>query len=247
MNTQARARKSFPAAARAIFACAVFVLIATRAASADPPCQLGAIKASLALETDADGTVTVPVMVQDRPARLMVDTGAVASVLDMSFAHAAGRDATESRRRGVMLGGGILLRDVVNVETVKVGPVVTSDFTFIAAPSAVLSHEFMGMLGTDIMGGYDVEIDFAGETFKMLVPDQCPGQVVYWTHQPYAQIPIVLDQDRHIMVSVLLDGKPITAIIDTGAGRSFMSMAAAKELFGIDQTNRNSGELNWPD
>jgi hypothetical protein len=46
-----------------------------------------------------------------------------------------------------------------------------------------------------------------------------------------------LDDNRHITIPVMLDGKPLTAVADTGAARSFMSFQVAKEIFGLDEKN----------
>jgi predicted aspartyl protease len=204
---------------------------------ADPTCDLKQID-SLDLDTSGDGTVTVPVSIENHPARLMVDTGAAFSTVDESFARSVGMEPRAISNGGfLMLGGGIPLWQTATTRSLRLGRLVGLRFTFIVAPSEVLSPEMMGMLGPDVMGAYDVEIDFAGGKFNIFSQDHCPGQVVYWTHDAFAQVPMKLDADRHITIPVMLDGKQLTAIADTGAARSFMSLEVAKEIFGLDEKN----------
>ena len=53
----------------------------------------------------------------------------------------------------------------------------------------------------------------------------------------YAQVPIHVDDSWHISVPVTLNGKSLTAVIDSGADRSTMSMETLKDIFGIDEKN----------
>jgi len=137
----------------------------------------------------------------------------------------------------MMLGGGIPLSQTVATHTLRLGRLSADRFRFVVAPSQVLSPDTMGMLGPDIMGAYDVEIDFAGGKLNIFSQDHCPGQVVYWTQSPYAAVPMKLDSDRHITIPVVLDGKALTAVADTGAARSFMNLDVAKAIFGLDEKN----------
>ena len=206
-------------------------------AMADPECHLKRFE-TLDIDTSADGTITVPVTIENHPARLTVDTGAAFSVVDESFARSIG---LEPRPMGpgmfMMLGGGIPLSKIVTTHSFKIGRLAGNHFGFVVAPSKVLSPDNMGMLGPDVMGSYDVEIDFAGGKLNIFSPDHCPGQVVYWTQDPDAEVPMKLDRNQHITIPVMLDGKPLTAVADTGAARSFMSLDVAKEIFGLDEKN----------
>jgi predicted aspartyl protease len=206
-------------------------------ASADPQCQLQQIE-SLDLDTGGDGTITVPVSIENHPAKLMIDTGAAFSVVDESFARSVG---LEPRFMGpgisMTLGGGIPLTQIVTTRSLRLGRLIGLRFTFIVAPSRVLTPETMGMIGPDVLSSYDAEIDFAGGKLNIFSQDHCPGHVVYWTQAPYAAVPMKLDDNRHITIPVMLDGKPLTAVADTGAARSFMSFQVAKEIFGLDEKN----------
>jgi len=206
-------------------------------AFADPPqCQLKQIMV-LDTQTGRDGRIAVPVSIENRPAYLVVDTGAAFSTLDASFAKSIGLNAKQMQGGPVILGGGIRLQQYAVAHSFKLGPLPSDHFGFVLAPSNVLESDSMGMLGTEVMSAFDIDLDFAGGKFSVFSQDHCPGKVVYWTGGAYAAVPIELDHNRHMTVSVVLDGKPFSVMLDTGAARSFMNFKAAKEIFGIDEEN----------
>jgi predicted aspartyl protease len=193
---------------------------------------------SLDMRTDADGRVAIPVSIQNRPARLVVDIGASFSVLDASFAMSAGLKPKNINSMIAELGGGIKLSQFVNVDQFSLANASVNGFSFITAPSAVLQPDMVGMLGADIMSHYDIDLDFAAGKFAMFLQDHCPGKVVYWTNGlSVAPIPLEEDREQHLFVPVTLDGKQIRVMLDTGAARSFMDFNLAKDVFGINENN----------
>ncbi len=87
------------------------------------------------------------------------------------------------------------------------------------------------------MRNYDADFDFANATFNLFSRDHCEGRVVYWTHDPYGVVEITLNDYGQITVPVMLDGKEIRAIIDTGAYHSAASLETIESEFGIDEKN----------
>src|SRR6185437_4354822 len=73
--------------------------------------------------------------------------------------------------------------------------------------------------------------------FNIYSQDHCPHAVVYWTKGNYAQVPMHVDDSWHISVPVTLNGKSLTAVIDSGADRSTMSLDTLKTVLGIDEKN----------
>ena len=195
------------------------------AAIADSKCELKLVD-SLALETESSGAVTIPVMIDNRPARLLIDTGAPFSILDTSFARTLGHEPSFFQP-GTFFGmvGGYKLRQSVAVDSLSVGRL------------KAMTSSAMGTLGSNVLAAYDVELDFAAQKMNMFTQDHCPGQVVYWTNDAYAQVPMTLNRDQHITIPVTLDGKNVTAIVDTGAYRSYMTLDIASDLFGFDENS----------
>lgn len=223
---------------RAVFAMLLPAFAWAGAASAaDAPCRL--IRAeSIDLETTASGVVTISVTIENKPARLLIDTGAAFSVLNSSFARSLGHEP-HMIPNGIYFTmiGGYKLRNMVTVDSLTVGRLTAKKFQFVSTPPEAMGEDAAGVLGADVLGAYDVEIDFLAGKFNIFSQNRCDGNVVYWTQEPFAEVPITLGSDEHITIPVTLDGKEFTAIADTGAYRSFMSYEVAKSIFGIDETN----------
>jgi predicted aspartyl protease len=216
----------------------VLAALSSRALAADAPpptCQLPEI-ASLDMETEDSGVVTVPVTINDVSGRWMVDTGNISSMVADTIARRLQLKRAFNPYGGALLGG-IPIFEVANVDTITFAGMRGGSVSLAVAPEAVLPSNTIGMLAPDIMRNYDIEFDFAGGKFNVFEPNSCPGNAVYWTRTTFAQVPIKLDRVGHILIPATLDGKPLTAAVDTGAEGSIMSLDAAQELFGIDPSN----------
>jgi Aspartyl protease len=94
-----------------------------------------------------------------------------------------------------------------------------------------------------MMGRYDVEIDFGTYKMNHFSPDHCPGHVVYWPHAALAVTPMTFHKG-HIRLTVKVEGKGLTAEIDTGATNTTMTASAAKRLFDIVPESPGNVPLN---
>jgi predicted aspartyl protease len=214
------------------FACAAY---AAGDAPTDAPgggaCQQTRVFAA-DMTTEPDGLVAVPALIDDRPVMLAVDTGAVHTVISSRIADELQLERDRSSEIYEMVGG-VPIYQMAYTHSFKMGLLSTGRVGFLVAPSSALHVDTDGLFGPDAMNNYDVEIDYAHSRFGLFSQDHCPGQVVYWTRDPYARVPMHVDDNWHISVPITLDGKPVTAFIDTGAERSIMTLSAARELFGI--------------
>jgi len=102
---------------------------------------------------------------------------------------------------------------------------------------------YVGLFGPDMMGRYDVDIDFGTYKMNYFSPDHCPGHVVYWPHAALAVTPMTF-RNRHIRLPVRVDGKELRAEIDTGATNTTMMAGAAKRLFDIVPETPGNVPLN---
>jgi hypothetical protein len=101
-------------------------------------------------------------------------------------------------------------------------------------PDDLAAFDVDGTLSPDFLAMFDVELDFANAKVNLFKPLTCNALPVYWTKtDPFAELTIHKDQWGHIYTDVVLDGKPMTAQIDTGTTTSFMNLDTAKALFGL--------------
>jgi predicted aspartyl protease len=90
-----------------------------------------------------------------------------------------------------------------------------------------------GTLSSDMMQGYDVDIDFAHVVLNLFSQNHCRGSVAYWTKGGYVMVRMDVTRDGHIRIPVVVDGKKVMAMLDTGSENSMIGMKAASDL-GID-------------
>ncbi|HEY1838418.1 MAG TPA: retroviral-like aspartic protease family protein [Rhizomicrobium sp.] len=203
-----------------------------------PACTLNEL-ASLDLTMEPSGVVSIPVAIDNQPARFTIDTGALLSVVSDSVA-----DQLKLERKRLpielMMPGGVKTRSLAVADTFTIGKMTARSLALAVIPtSALLGFEADGLLGPDILSNYDIDLDFAHAKFNIFSQDHCEGNVVYWAKGgSYAKIPFRLLDHLHIAAPVVLDGKTITAVIDTGAERTMMPLSAARAL-GIDVSAAN--------
>ena len=89
-----------------------------------------------------------------------------------------------------------------------------------------------GLLNGALFDRYDIDLNFHASRFDMFSSNHCPGQVLYWRAPGVAALSM-LYRDNRITVHVSVDGRDLTAAIDTGSSRSEMKMDAATRFFGI--------------
>jgi len=110
-------------------------------------------------------------------------------------------------------------------------------------PNFGVGTRYVGIFAPDLMGNYDVEIDFGTYKMNYFSSDHCEGHVVYWPHAALAVTPMTFHR-RHIRLSVKVDGKDLMAEIDTGATNTTMMAGAAKRLFDIVPETPGNVPLN---
>ena len=192
------------------------------------------VLADLDLRTTPDGRIAIPVKFEGRDLFFLVDTGGVYSTIDPKLASALQLRPYKAATY-LFNNSGVIYDTMVDAKNFAIGRLNGHDFHFYVEPSN--SRDFEGLLAPQILGAYDVELDFANGKFRLFSQDHCPGKVIYWTKaEPWAIVPMSFAKgDGHIHVPVTIDGKTMNAVIDTGAGYSLMSLSAARRFLGFDE------------
>ena len=195
-------------------------------------CQLKAFS-RVEMTVDPGGRVSIPVSINGQSVRLLVDTGAFVSMINLSTAKLPGMRIFGSRRFAVEIYGGLKSNGFVFVQNSAFGDMRPGYHSFFVAPDAAFP-DASGLLGADVLKNFDVEFDFANSQLAFFSQDHCPGRVVYWTHDPYARVGFELDRENHIRVPVQLNGGTTLATIDTGARETVGSFEDITEGLHID-------------
>lgn len=188
--------------------------------------------AALDMDIDAVGRVTVPMTMNGHDLKMVVDTGGFITAVTAETAQSLALAAKIIPMSRITLFNGDTINHYTTVEEIKLGNLHASRWDFLLMPQGDSLAGIGGILGPDVLRSYDVEFDFANAKLNLYSPDHCGGQVVYWTHDPYAAVPMQIDYSGHSLVEVQLDGKPVKALVDTGAWRTTMELEEAQDLFG---------------
>ena len=218
---------------RKILAAAALLLAAAAPASAADNCRLIQI-AALDMGTAASGSVFVPMTISGKNVNLVIDTGGIFSMLTDESVQRLGLKKQPAFGAAVVMFGGRRISQYVEAPDVVLGGLKAVRMPMQVIPEGTMPGDVDGVLAPNILRAYDDDFDFANAKFRLFSPEHCAGKVVYWTTEPAAEIPIMLDRVGHIEVPVLIDGKEIKATIDTGAWRSVLSLETARHLFNID-------------
>ncbi len=204
---------------------------------AAPVCRLGQA-AALDVKTGAEGMVFLGATVDGHAGDFLVDTGGMGLVLNAT----TGVHLDNAPQRALVGGkfvGGSEMEYGVLAKRMQIGGMTAIQPWFLIAPDRFFASDAMGNIQPHALWpSYDVEIDFMKGKLNLFLPNQCPGNVVYWTHQPYAAVPMKLDALGHVVVEAMLDGKPIDALIDTGSQRSLLSLRAASHSLDLDEDSK---------
>ena len=178
------------------------------------------------LPVTVGGNVTIDAQVNGQPVRMIVDTGSAGTLLSHPAAAQLGlvlRPIPGLKMYGV---GGAENGASARIKEFKVANLVDRNFDMLVQGPHALG-DAQGIIGALFLMQADVEFDFPHKMLRLFKPKNCKGdQVVYWG-SAYSVVPMVGSSEGRIEVTVLLDGKPTSAQLDTGAGVTTVTPAQA--------------------
>jgi predicted aspartyl protease len=173
----------------------------------------------------------IPVDVNGVPKVLLLDTGGYMSQLSRDTVEELKLATHDSAVQLIDISGNVSRKYVI-ADTLKIGTLVAPNHPMLVSPGQYLSAD--GILSSDLLLRYDVEMDFPGKKMNYFLPDHCKGKVVYWRPDGVAAVPITIKDKSRLMVPVKLGDQTFNAMIDTGASRTTITMATAKRVFGLE-------------
>jgi len=196
-------------------------------------CELE-LTASLDLDpAELPGRAMIDAVIKDTPQKMIIDTGATQTMIDEAVVRQFDLLRTDvSRHFSMQDYYGNPIRQGAVIPFLQTGNLLARDVHALILTQP-LTPPAAGVIGPDLLMHYEVELDFAKKKMNLFAPDHCPGQVVYWTHDPVVTVPIRVDGFGHVDLDVALDGKTIPAHLDTGAPLSSMTLKNAQRDFGL--------------
>ena len=179
---------------------------------------------------DSNYSPIISIGVDGQPRKFLLDTGGFWSLISPNVITAyKPATAAITGRLGLQ---GLPLDKSVKIHDLQIGNAIFHDIDFFVAPPGYGLDD--GTLGANWLKNFDVEIDPVKNTASFFSHDHCEGQVIYWPHQDASVIPFKTDRiQNQITLSLTLEGKEVTAMLDTGASESFLSLRAVKHLFDL--------------
>ncbi len=172
----------------------------------------------------------VPAGIDGKWVTLLVDTGAERTVLSGDVVDRLGLERDEkiiTRSRG--MGGTFTANDAI------IPGLVLGGVRFPLSRVSVGQFQFGpglaadGLLGSDILLAFDLDIDVPGRTLTFYRPRVCPDVRPPW-NEPYARVPGVQALRDRLLVPLELDSVTGMGILDTGAQATTIGLRMADRL-----------------
>jgi predicted aspartyl protease len=184
--------------------------------------------------------------VNGQPVRVLIDTGADNSLLFRARAqtlHVPLTDLPGVKMAGV---GGMSQGQLAHLDQLQIAGAVRRGFNMLVAGEG-RAADFDILLGEDFLGRFDIEFDLKHDAVRLLQPRGCgETDMAYWAAE-YNETPIVEDHNNHIGIIVKLNGRPVHALLDSGAATSVATLRAASnaqvKLEGSTLKGRGLGAL----
>lgn len=193
-------------------------------------------QADLHLRT-ARSYLLAPVSLNGHDVLMLVDTGAEATVLFPAAVNSL-HLPLDAGQSDVLVGvGGSVRTSRVKVKRLTVGSIVRDNNSLpvrdLGVAFAGLDRPVAGLLGADLLAGYEVHIDAPGRRMALYSTGRgCAGYVPW----PGARsVRLTRTSTGLVFVGAVVDGRPVQALLDTGARTTVLTREAAARL-GVDGT-----------
>jgi hypothetical protein len=173
----------------------------------------------------------VTVHVNDSPATFILDTGAERTVMSEDVVRQLGLTRDNWVATAIRGIGGIAERPNALPRSLRLGNVTLRRGTLIGDASVTVAplpvteiagHQIAGLLGRDFLSPFDLDLDLPARQLTLYRVRGCLTGFLPWT-TPYAAIPASTPVGTALVVQVLLDGRPLRALVDSGASASLLT------------------------
>ena len=202
--------------------------------AATPQCEL---KRLGSVELDTSGKVALPVSIGDRSVTMSLNVAtAFSSILsqtaeDLSLPIRSVLAQTTRHAAGASLPVNIYAA----IDAFSIGGARFGNGKFLVYKGSVTaSIPYSGMLGMDVLGNVDFELDLSHKKLTFYSQDHCAGHVVYWAKE-FSSAPLYRDAVGTLFVPVQLDGKTIEATFNTWGSETAIDTSATRLLYGFDE------------
>jgi predicted aspartyl protease len=178
------------------------------------------------------GFLLVPAALDGRQVMMVVDTGAEATTISPDAVKLLGLAWQPSRTVLLGVGGTVRGGGTVRLQRLQLGGLVRDR---LALPVSTLppvdgaGQMVAGLLGADVLGGFDIALDLPRHTMTLYALPPCPGFVPpgYAAADGSELQPAV---SGLLFLPARIDGSAVRALLDTGARHSLLDRLVAARL-----------------
>ncbi|MBV9905662.1 MAG: retropepsin-like domain-containing protein, partial [Alphaproteobacteria bacterium] len=224
---------------------AALALLSPGAALAGEECRPQRYAAFDMTPTGGHAGFRIPVELDGRTQQMVVSLGHQTYIYDR-YAEATGLHLHNIAHNANHFGfNGKKLTDFVRLPRIAIAGVVGTDIPALVIPAPdATPAEVAGVLGTDLLANFDVEVDMRARKLSLFKPDPCDGAGVYWSAS-FAALPMNKNRAGQETVSLKLDGHDISTMFDLDHRYSFMSRHLAERSFGVPYSH--TSHVEWDD
>ena len=207
------------------------VAIASIAASAEAGCKMLQI-AQLPVRIE-HGAIVVGAAINGASVDAMIDTGAEKSLIFRSAATKLGLTTRWASGRSFLGVGGESAAETAFIDELRIGDAALKRRTMFVAGEQSRRDNVAIILGEDFFRQVDVEFDLAHGAVRLFQPKDCgAAPLAYWATETASQIEIDRFDDSHpsIVLPIQIGGRPVRALLDSGAAISVLDTPEAARL-----------------
>jgi predicted aspartyl protease len=186
------------------------------------------------VEVQFDGTYAlVPVSIGERNLMFILDSAAGGSVISPDTRNALGFTENDGEIATIVGAGGEVNYQSLKIPKISVGGFTRNNFNVTVIDLKKFQKKeggepYAGILGNDFLRNFDVELNLPGSKLY-LYPHDDKGQTEV---SKLKKLPGISNQgmaEGFIGFNVFVEGKPVNAILDTGAPATIMNWHASKQ------------------
>jgi predicted aspartyl protease len=177
--------------------------------------------------------IVVEGAINGRKIGIMLDTGSTMSLILRSTAVRLDLPRREAKGARIFGLGGESTIEIASVDDFRLGEVSTKDLQLFVAGERDFGEGVDVLLGENFLSRFDVEFDLAHRAVRLYQSRDCDGvSLAYWTTEVVGVVEIEPIDEAHprIGLTVRINGRPIDAMLDSGASSSVLTMQDAASL-----------------
>ena len=187
------------------------------------------------------GVPLVTAMINGQPARMILDTGAESSILGVAAAKRLGVTNKYDFARSMRGISQEMRTGDARLESMSLGEATLSYPRVLVGPVALMMGglEADGLLGASLLADFDLNLDLPNRRLDLYDRTECAGLRPPWGGRA-TELETTRSLSAHPFFPVVVNGRTLSASLDSGAQRTVIAAAAAQRA-GISAATRVPG------